>query len=106
MPASELPEGVIIAEATGFAGGGLGPTRPLVELAMHQAVMDCMALGVMDDSPAELVEQITGVAGKTGGEFIRDAKLAARDKVMDEHRGLLKAHEGMKAAELHNARDA
>lgn len=108
----------IIAEATGYAGGNNGPVGPLVENAMSQAVDLCRRLGVADDTPHErlvdlvgqdqLVSQLGAELAETaiGADYIREAKLAARASVLNQHRGLIKAHEGGKAAALHNARDA
>lgn len=96
---------VIIVEATGYGGGKHGPALPLVQLAMAQAVAECMELGICDDTPAEIVHQRTGVM-LDGSSYILGRKLAARKTVTDGHRGLVAAHQGAKAAELHNARDA
>jgi hypothetical protein len=114
---SEAPEGVTIVEATGYAGSKPGPVGPLIELAMAQAIADCNALGIADDTPNEKLAAIVGAptlelmfgedAGTVkGGEYIREMKLAARSDVKEKMRALLTLHEQAEAAKLHDARPA
>lgn len=74
---------VVIAEATGFAGGTNAVTAEAIELAMGQAMLDMNAAGICDDTPPERVEELLGpdYAGKDGSTVIREAKIAARAKV-------------------------
>jgi hypothetical protein len=95
----------IIAEATGYAGAGSGPIGPLIEAAMHNAVVEAAALGIADDTPAERVEELTGIAGIDGSQYIRDRKLAARSQVKEANRTLAALHEQNKAKDAHEGRD-
>lgn len=92
----------MIAAATGYAGGTSGPVGPLIELAMRQAVEDAMALGVADDTPPDKVAALLGIDGVDGATYIRNAKLAARRAVKDQHRALTTAHESAQANVLHS----
>lgn len=97
---SNKPE-PIIAEATGYSGARNGIVAPLIEMAVSQAVNEVMALGIFDDTPAARVEELTGVKGMTGTQYIVDRKGAAHRGVLESTAALRNAHESAKATELH-----
>lgn len=90
---------VTIAAATGYAGAAAGLSGPAIEAAMNEAAVACHALGIMDDASPERVAELTGEpVGPNGSEYIRAAKLEARQAIKAAHREAMAAHEAEMAA--------